>query len=82
MQVKNYVLGCDCWQRIKSFLEKPAGKLKPNEATSQPWKDITMDFITGLPEEQGYDALFITCCCHTKQAHCYGTASQPLILSL
>ena len=54
---------------MKSFLEKPAGKLKPNKATSQPWKDITMDFITGLPEAQEYNVLFITCCHHTKQAH-------------
>jgi len=69
MQVKNYVSGCDCCQRMKSFPEKPAGKLKPNETTSQPWKDITTDFITGLPEAQGYDALFVTCCRHTKQAH-------------
>jgi len=69
MQVKNYVSGCDRCQQMKSFLEKPAGKLKPNEATTQPWKDITTDFITGLPEAQGYDALFVTCCHHTKQAH-------------
>jgi len=34
MQVKNYVSGCDRCQRMKSFPEKPAGKLKPNEATS------------------------------------------------
>jgi len=54
---------------MKSFPEKPAGKLKPNEATTQPWKDITTDFIMGLPEVQGYDALFVTCCRHTKQAH-------------
>ena len=54
---------------MKSFPEKPAEKLKPNEATSQPWKDITTDFITGLPEAQGYNALFVTCCHHTKQAH-------------
>jgi len=54
---------------MKSFLEKPAGRLKPNEATTQSWKDITTDFIMGLPEAQGYDALFVTCCHHTKQAH-------------
>ena len=54
---------------MKSFPEKPAGKLKPNKATSTPWKDITTDFIIRLPEAQGYDALFITCCHHTKQAH-------------
>ena len=35
-QVKGYVTGCDCCQRMKSFPEKPAGKLKPNEATSAP----------------------------------------------
>ena len=54
---------------MKSFPEKPAGKLKPNEATSQPWKDITTDFVTGLLETQGFDALFVTCCRHTKQCH-------------
>jgi len=75
MQVKNYVSGCDQCQRMKSFLEKPAGKLKPNEATTQPWKDITTDFITGLPEAQGFDTLFVTCCYHTKQAHIIPTTT-------
>jgi len=60
---------------MKSFLEKPAGKLKPNEATMQPWKDITTDFITGLPEAQEYDTLFVTCCCHTKKAHIIPTST-------
>ena len=54
---------------MKSFSKKPAGKLQPNESTIAPWKDITTDFITGPPEAQGYDALFIMCCHHTKQAH-------------
>jgi len=61
---------------MKSFPEKLAEKLKPNEATSQPWKDITTDFITGLSEVQGYDALFITCCHHTKQAHIIPTTTN------
>jgi len=69
MQVKNYISGYDRCQRMKSFSEKPAEKLKPNEATSQPWKDITMDFMTGLPEAQGYNVLFVTCCHYTKQAY-------------
>ena len=33
------------------------------------WKDITTNFVTGLPEAEDYDALFVTCCCYTKQAH-------------
>jgi len=82
MQVKNYISGCDCCQRMKSFSEKPAGKLKPNEATLQPWKDITTDFITGLPEAQGYDALFVTYCCHKKQAHIIPTSTTTLARGL
>ena len=35
-QVKGYVAGCDHCQRMKSFPEKPARKLRPNEATSAP----------------------------------------------
>ena len=54
---------------MKSFPEKPAGKHKPNKSTIAPWKDITTDIVTGLPEAQGYNALFVTYCCHTKQAH-------------
>ena len=56
-QVKGYVAGCNRCQRMKSCPEKPTGKLKPNEATSAPWKDITTAFITGLPKAQGYDTL-------------------------
>ena len=67
---------------MKSFPEKPAGKLKPNEFTIAPWKDITTDFITGLPEAQGYDALFVTCCCHTKQAHIIPTHSMVMAQGL
>src|ERR1700724_2672312 len=74
-QVKSYVSACDKCQRMKSFPEKPAEKLKPNEAPTQPWKDITTDFIMGLPEAQGYDALFVTCCRHTKQAHIIPTTT-------
>ena len=67
---------------MKSFPEKPAGKLKSNEANMQPWKDITTDFITGLPEVQGYDALLVTYCCHTKQAHIIPTSTTTLARGL
>ena len=75
-QIKGYITGCDRCQRMKSFPEKPAGKLRQNEATSAPWKDIATDCITGLPEAQGYDTLFVTCCCYTKQAHIILTTTE------
>ena len=74
-KVNDYVSGCDKCQQMKSFPKKPAGKLKSNESTIAPWKDITTDFVTGLPEAQGYDALFVMCCRHTKQAHIIPTHS-------
>ena len=68
-KVNDYVSGCDGCQWMKSFPKKPVGKLQPNKQTMAPWKDITTDFVTGLLEAQGYDALFVTCCHHIKQAH-------------
>ena len=67
---------------MKSFSKKPAGKLKPNESTIAPWKDITTNFVTGLPEAQGYNALFVTCCHHTKQAHIIPTHSTVMAQGL
>jgi len=46
-------MGCDICQRGKSFPEMPAGKLMLNPISNTPWMDISMDFITGLPEAQG-----------------------------
>ena len=40
-KVNNYVSSCDRCRRMKSFPEKPTGKLKPNESTIAPWRDIT-----------------------------------------
>ena len=33
--------------------------LQPNTIPKQPWEHITVDFITGLPISQGYDAIMV-----------------------
>jgi len=43
----------------KTFPEMPAGKLMPNPIPNAPWTDISVDFITGLPEAQGDDAILL-----------------------
>jgi len=45
----------------KSFPEMLAGKLMPNPISNVPWTDISVDFIMGLPEAQGYDAILCVC---------------------
>jgi len=62
----SYVDGCDVCQRGKSFPEMPAGKLMPNPIPNMPWMDIFIDFIMGLPEVQGYNAILVICNRFTK----------------
>jgi len=65
--VLSYVEGCDVCQRGKSFPEMPAGKLMLNTIPNMPWTDISVDFIMGLPEVQGYDTILVICDRFTKQ---------------
>jgi len=64
MQIENYISGCNRCQRMKSFSKKPAGKLKPNEATSQPWKDITTDIRFSV--RVWYNLVLLTISSHTE----------------
>src|SRR5437879_1094436 len=48
--IKRYVKNCDTCQRTKVVRHAPYALLQPNEAPSTPWKSISMDFITDLPE--------------------------------
>ena len=69
-------------QRGKSFPEMPAGKLMPNPIPNAPWMDISVDFITGLPEAQGYDAILVVCDRFTKQVHIIPTTKETNSLGL
>ena len=47
----------------------PYGMLKSNEVPDQPWKSIAMDFITDLPESDGYDTILVVIDRLTKMSH-------------
>jgi len=80
--VLNYVDGCDVCQRGKAFPEMLAGKLMPNPIPNVPWTDISVDFITGLPEAQGYNAILVICDRFTKQVHIIPTTKETNSLGL
>jgi len=80
--VLSYVDGCDVCQRGKSFPEMPAGKLMPNPIPNVPWTDISLDFIMGLPEAQGYDTILVICDRFTKQVHIISTMKEMNSLGL
>ncbi|WVZ58664.1 LOW QUALITY PROTEIN: hypothetical protein U9M48_008907 [Paspalum notatum var. saurae] len=47
--VTEYVAICDTCQRVKAEHQRPAGLLQPLKVSEWKWKEITMDFIVGLP---------------------------------
>ena len=68
-EVKDYVRSCDVCQRDKTSRRKKYGLLKLLDIPHQPWKSISMDFIVGLPESNGYTQIWVVVDRLTKMAH-------------
>jgi hypothetical protein len=54
-----YCYTCDICQKTKIDRTAQKGFLMPLRIPSQPFEVISMDFVTGLPESSGYDALLV-----------------------
>jgi len=57
--VFDYVDGYDKCPQYKNFPQPPAGRLMPIGTPVKPWKAILVNFIVGLPEAQGHNALLV-----------------------
>jgi hypothetical protein len=68
-EVRDYVRSCDVCQRDKTSRHKKYGLLQPLDIPHQPWKSISMDFITGLPESNGFTQIWVVVDRLTKMAH-------------
>ena len=60
--VKRYIKDCKTYNCIKAKCHKPYELLQSLPAPSGPWKDIIMDFLTGVPpslrvDRKAYDAI-------------------------
>jgi hypothetical protein len=66
---KDYVRSCDVCQRDKTSRHKKYGLLQPLDIPHQPWRSIAMDFITGLPESNGYTQIWVVVDRLSKMAH-------------
>ena len=76
IDVKRYVKGCDICQRMKNRPQKPYGPLMPNPIPNEPWEIISMDFITQLPESNGYTAICVVVCRLTKRARFFAIKNE------
>ena len=55
--IKRYIRNCHSCQRAKPSHDGRNGLLRPLPIPSQRWVDISMDFITGLPDSDGNNAI-------------------------
>ncbi|WVZ80502.1 hypothetical protein U9M48_027972 [Paspalum notatum var. saurae] len=68
--VAEYVAVYDTCQRVKAEYERPIGLLQPLKILEWKWKEISMDFIVGLPRTQkGYNSIWVVVDRLTKVAH-------------
>jgi hypothetical protein len=70
IEIAKYVARCDTCHRVKAIHLKTAGILQPLPIPSWKWKDINMDFITGLPKtSRGFDSICVIVDRLTKLTH-------------
>jgi hypothetical protein len=69
--VLKHIQECMTCQQNKSEQTHPAGLLQPLPIPEQKWESISMDFITGLPQVQGRDCIFVVVNRLTKFAHLF-----------
>lgn len=67
--VAQYVRNCHTCQRSKPANHAKFGVLRPLPIALQPWQEVSMDFVTQLPESEGFDAILVVVDRLTKLRH-------------
>lgn len=68
-QVEDWIRQCQICQQAKHERTHPGGLLQPLPVPTRPWKDITMDFIDGLPKSESFEVILVVVDRLTKYAH-------------
>ncbi|XP_042032533.1 uncharacterized protein LOC121779292 [Salvia splendens] len=68
-EVRKFVDACAVCQATKYSTQRPAGLLQPLLVPSQVWDDVSMDFVTGLPQSRGYTTIMVVVDRLSKYAH-------------
>ena len=79
-EIVHFVKTCVTCQINRASYQKQAGLLQPLSIPPEPWHSVSMDFITSLPELQGYDAIFVIVDQFSKLAHVMPTLETATAL--
>jgi len=67
--VVNFVQQCGVCQQAKHTHTHPVGLLQPLPIPEGVWRDISLDFVEGLPKVDGYSVILVVVDRFTKYAH-------------
>ena len=68
-EIDRYVDNCHTCKRNRTPRHSPFGILRPLPIPHQSWRDISMDFVTGLPWSDGFDSILVIVDRLTKMSH-------------
>jgi hypothetical protein len=68
-KVDQYVRNCHSCQRSRTSRHATFGVLRPLPVPEKPREDISMDFVVGLPECEGFDAVWVVVDRLSKMRH-------------
>jgi len=67
--VNRYVRNCHDCQWSRSSRHSTFGVLRPLPVPDKPWEDISMDFVVGIPECEGFDGIWVVVDRLSKMRH-------------
>jgi len=67
--VESFIKQCSVSQQSKHSNTHPLGLLQPLPIPEGVWRDLSMDFIEGLPKSQGFSVILVVVDRLTKFAH-------------
>jgi len=68
-EVRRFIKECDICQQNKSKNIHRGGLLQPLPIPTKVWTDISLDFIEGLPNSEGYSVIMVVVDRLSKYAH-------------
>ena len=67
--VREFVLDCPVCQVEKGSHLKPGGQLQPLELPVRKWDHVVLDFVVGMPKQEGFDTILTVVDKATKMCH-------------
>lgn len=68
-EIKDFVATCEICQQAKPERVKYPGLLAPLRVPKRAWRDVSMDFIEGVPKAGGYNSILVVVDRFSKYAH-------------